>query len=334
MQSLIIPNSIKKGDTIGIICPSAGVNPRAKHRIINAIKCMENMDFKVKMGKCIFSDDYTSGTVKERVRDLHEMFIDKNVKAIITGIGGNHCNQLLRFIDYSLIRDNPKIFSGYSDITVLHHAIWKKAGLATYYGPCAVTQFGEFPDIIDYTKRSFLDAVSLMPKKREVLPSNEWTDEFLDWFLMLDTLRAREMNKNIGYKWLKPGSGIGEALPVCNFSINRLAGTEFWINPESKIVFLDLVLESLNYPLLDASLTDLFNVGFFDDLRGLIIGRPKGFSSEEIKKVYAKILGFAKNKNYPILANFDLGHTDPINTVRYGQRIEMDSVKNKIIFYE
>ncbi len=333
MSDLIIPDRLKKGDTVGIICPSAGISPKAKHRIGNAKKCLTEMGYKVKLGNHLISNDYVSGSIEERISDLHDMFSDHNVKAIIAGIGGNHSNQLLHFIDYDLIRNNPKIFIGYSDITVLHYALQTKANLATYYGPCAATQFAEFPCILPYTKEAFLNAVEKRPAKMDVVPSLEWTDEFLDWFKQLDLTRARKKKKNNGYKWLREGSGTGDALPACNFSVNRLMGSDYWIDPTSKVVFLDLVLESLNYPMLDASLTDLFNCGFFDKLSGLVIGRPNGFSDEEIEKVYEKVLFFANGSNYPILAGFDLGHTDPINTIRYGQKVEMDSYKNQIILH-
>lgn len=334
MGDLIIPEELRVGDTIGIICPSAGVSPKAEHRIQNAIKCLMKMGYKTKVGKHLVSDGYTAGSIEERVDDIHSMFADLEVKAIIAAIGGNHCDHLLRFIDYDLIHRNPKIFSGYSDITVLHYAFQAKAGLSTYYGPCAATQFAEFPDILPYTKQSFLDAVNIRPNERIIRPSKTWTDEFLDWFQKLDMTRARKQQKSHGYQWLKEGSGVGEALPACNFSVNRLAGTEYWVEPDGKIVFLDLVLDSLNYALLDASLTDLFNMGFFDHLNGLVIGRPCGFTQDEVKKVYDRILSFAEGMKYPIVANFDLGHTDPINTIRYGQKIEIDSKKNKIVLYK
>lgn len=262
------------------------------------------------------------------------MFQDESVKAIIAAIGGNHSNHLLRFLDYGIIAKNPKIFIGYSDITVLHYALQKKAKLATYYGPCLATQFAEFPEILPYTKQSFLDAVVRLPEKRGVLPSESWTDEFLDWFKQYDLKRARKQKDNSGYRWLRPGLAKGEALPVCNFSVNRLLGTEFWINPSSKIVFLDLVLESLGYGLLDASLTDLANAGFFDNLNGLVISRPAGFSEKEIELVYSRILELTTASDYPILVGFDIGHTDPINTIRYGQLVSIDSEQGEITFLD
>ena len=334
MSDLIIPPKLERGDTVGIICPSAGINLKAKHRIENASKCLKRMGYKVKLGKYLTSNTYVAGSIEQRVMDIHEMFADQEVKAIITATGGNHCDHLLRFINYELVRQNPKILLGYSDITVLHYALHTKANLATYYGPCAATQFAEFPDILDYTKSSFLDAVNLRSGERKVDPSGSWTDEFLDWFQKLDVTRARKQKKNEGYRWLKEGMGVGTALPACNFSINRLAGTEFWIIPESKIVFLDLVLDSLNYELLDASLTDLFNMRFFDNLNGLVLGRPSGFKENDISKIYTRILEFTKGKTYPILAEFDLGHTDPMNTIRYGQKVKIDSKNNEVILYE
>lgn len=335
MNKKIIPEQLKKGDTIGLVCPSAGLNPKAKHRISNAQKCLKRMGYKVKLGNCLISQNYTSGSIEDRVKDIHGMFANPNIKAVMTVIGGNHSNHLLSSLDYSLIRKNPKIFIGYSDITVLHYAFYTQANLITYYGPCAATQFGEYPDILPYTKDSFLAAVSNEASHyaRSISLANTWTNEFLDWFQQKDLTRPRKQIKNPGYIWLKQGYAKGQALPACNFSVNRLLGTKYWISPKAKILFLDLVLESLSYNLLDASLTDLFNAGVFNDINGLILSRLSGFSKQESDAVYQRILQLTASKNYPILANFDMGHTDPINTIQYDQLVEMDSEKKQILFY-
>lgn len=334
MIDLKIPEKLKTGDTIGIICPSAGINVKAKHRIDNAITQLEKMGFKVKLGKCVFVDDgtYVSGTVSDRVDDIHEMFRDKNVKMILTATGGNHSNQLLRSLDYDLIRNNPKIFIGYSDITVIHCALYSQANLATYYGPCAATQFGEYPEILQYTKDSFLNECVKGSNANNIAPSEKWTDEFLNWFEKKDLSRARKLKKNLGYRWLRGGHSEGYSLPACIMSINRLAGTKYWIDVNEKILILDLLISpgELDYPLLEAYITDLYNLGVFDKIKGLVIGRLCNFTPKEELAIFEKIHEVASGTNYPILSNFDIGHTDPINTVRYGQKILLDSDKNII----
>jgi len=336
MNNLTVPSKLKKGDLIGIISPSAGIHPKAAHRIESVKKMIEKMGFRVCLGKSVMSEgvSYVSGSIEDRVADLHDMFKNPEVKMVLTATGGNHSNHLLSYIDYDMIRKNPKIFIGASDITVLHYALNTQAGLATYYGPCAASQFGEYPEMLPYTKKWFdwacVENESFLPSM-DVEASEAWTDEFLDWFQKLDQVRPREMIKNHGYHWLVGGKSQGEALPACILSMNRLAGTKYWINPKGKILFFDVLISEgeINEALVDALLTDLKNIGVFDEIVGLVVGRPQGFT-EKAKKVLYDQLQELTQKKYPIVTEFDIGHTDPLVTIRYGQKVELDSSTNQI----
>jgi muramoyltetrapeptide carboxypeptidase LdcA involved in peptidoglycan recycling len=126
-----------------------------------------------------------------RCSEIHNAFSDPEVKAIICTIGGLSANELLRHLDYELIKANPKIFCGYSDITLLHHAIFTQTGLRTFYGPAVITQFGEFPKPIDFTISHF-QRVLCNPVEVGKLPrSIEWTEEYRDWMNGDDALRPR-----------------------------------------------------------------------------------------------------------------------------------------------
>jgi muramoyltetrapeptide carboxypeptidase len=339
MSKLAIPRKINKGDTVGIVCPSAGIHPLAAHRIEKAKDCLERMGYKVKIGKSVFSKDgtYVSGGVEERIADLNDMFNVRDVRMILAGIGGNHSNHLLDSLDYSLIKSNPKIVCGYSDITVLHYALNTQSGLATYYGPCAATQFGEYPDILPYTKQWFETACVENTKSfpMTIVPSDAWTAEFMDWFKKLDQTRPRHLVANKGYKWISEGKSHGEALPGCILSMNRLAGTRYWIDPKGKILFLDVLVSTaeLDEALVDSFLTDLGNIGVFEDIVGLVVGRPLGYSDAAKRRLYDRILELTQNK-YPIVTEFDLGHTDPMVTIRYGQGVRLDSSMNEITFLD
>jgi muramoyltetrapeptide carboxypeptidase len=187
----ILANKINEGDLISIVSPSSGLAPFAMHRIEQAKKALEDMGFKVKFeANSLKNSGHVSGSVSERVSDLHSAFSNKDVKAVICTIGGNHSNQLLKFLDWKLIKKNPKIFLGYSDITVLHNAIYKKTGLITFYGPCVMPEFGEFPFMDKYNEAHLRKAL-VDGKIGKIIPSEEWTDEFLDWFKKDDIKRRR-----------------------------------------------------------------------------------------------------------------------------------------------
>lgn len=331
---LTVPARIKKGDVIGFVSPSAGPHPLAMHRIDQAKATLEKLGYRVKYGThALQSAGSVSGTIEERVADLHDMFLDPDIKMIMCTIGGNDSNQLLKYLDYSLIKKNPKIFIGYSDITVLHYAIQSQAGLATYYGPCAMTQFGEYPEILEYSLKYFEQETGDSPDTQYDLPSSaQWTDEFLDWFKKQDLTRARTLKTNSGYEWIGEGTAEGPALGGAILSINHLAGTKYWLDAAGTIFFIDILKENdlLNEDAVFSLLTDLDNIGVFEKINGLVISRPAGFSDEETLRLKVKIVSFFKNKKCPILFNANIGHTDPIATIRYGRRVRLDSLRNTV----
>lgn len=335
-SNFVIPAKLRKGDTVGFISPSAGSAPFAIHRIEKAADTFKKMGYKVKFSQnALKNNGYISAPAKDRASDMHQMFKDTEVKMIIATIGGNHSNQLLKYLDFDLIAKNPKIFMGYSDIAVLHYAIQTQCNLATYYGPCAMTQFGEYPNILDYTLKYFNHEISDSEHKNSYLisPSEYWTEEVLNWFEKEDMKRPRKLEKNSGYQWLAEGKERGEISGGCVPSINHLAGTKYWPDPKDKIYFIDIPEgDSLNKGIsiseLDSFLADLDNIGLFGSIKGLIVGRPYHYSFEKVTELKNVILKYAGKKNYPILYNVNIGHTDPIITVRYGAMAELNSSKN------
>ena len=341
MISPIIPDKLKIGDTIALVSPSAGLAPFAMHRIDSAVSFFKDQGFKVRIAKnALKNAGYVSATAKERAEDLNEVFSDPKVKGVMATIGGNHSNQILPFIDWKIVKNNPKIFIGYSDITVLHNAIFAQTGLQTYYGPCAMTQFGENPKVFDYTWENFKRVLFAGPaeKKIEVKPSEFFCeDTSLDWFKREDLIRPRKIEKNGGWAWWREGRAEGRIAGGCVPSINHLLGTKYWNDPKDSIFFIDIP-EGASYNLglavseADSYLADLANAGVFDDIAGLVVGRPYRYSEEESKKLREIIIGYARNKDYPILANVNIGHVDPIITLPYGAPAVLDSKAGRFSF--
>jgi len=333
-MKLTIPQRLSVGDKIGIISPSSGLAGVFTHRAENGRKMLERLGFKVVFAKgSLEVDGYVSASVEERVRDIHRMFSDKTISAIICSVGGDHSNQLLKYLDFELIKKNPKIFIGYSDITILHYAIAKKAMLRTYYGPCLITEFGEFPRILPYTLEYFRKAVMDEKPIGEIKASETWTDEILDWSKKLDLKRPRRLLKNPGYEWWGNGaveaSLFGGAIP----SINHLAGTPYWVDPKDKVFFIDLPEghqfgEPLPLSSVDSYLSDLDNLDFFKDIKGLIIGRPYRLKARDISALKSIIKKYTRGTTYPILFNANIGHASPIITIPLDSKIRLDSKKN------
>src|SRR6266404_8954602 len=150
----IKPPRLSQGDTIGIVAPaSAPIDVKAIDR---SVKVLQRLGFKVKLGKHLRKKQgFLAGSDEERLGDLMSMFRDPEVKAILCVRGGYGTARLLPLLDYKVIRANPKIFVGYSDITSLHCAFLKKANLVTFHGPMLHSDFCK-KDMPDFTLQSFL----------------------------------------------------------------------------------------------------------------------------------------------------------------------------------
>lgn len=332
-MNLTIPQKLNKSDTIGIVSPSAGLGAIFPHRIKQAEKNLSKLGLQVKCAKnSLKNNGYVSTSAKERADDIHEMFLDKAVKAIIATIGGSHSNQVLKYLDFEIIKNNHKIFIGYSDITVLHFAFATQANLRTFYGPCIISEFGEYPEILPYTLEYFEKALMKAECIGNILQSKLWTWEFLDWREKKDLTRARKMNSGKGYEWWKMGTAQGEIFGGCVPSMNHLTGTKYWIDFKDKIMFIDIPEGNPGekFPIadLDSFLADLDNLGIFKNIKGLIIGRPYFYEAEDNKKLQDIVMYYTKDYAYPILFNVNIGHASPIITVPLGAQVLLDSQKN------
>ena len=131
----IIPNKLKKGNTIGVIAPSNPIIGDNVEELEQARKIVEKDGFKIKYSKNLFSNtNGYSATAIEKAEDINEMFADKEVKMIWCAKGGENSNSTFEYIDYEIIKQNPKIICGYSDITSLTNMITEKTGLVTFSG--------------------------------------------------------------------------------------------------------------------------------------------------------------------------------------------------------
>src|SRR3977135_567680 len=152
---LLKPPVLKVGDTVGLITPSTYVSD--PDQIATAERTVQYFGLKMKMGQNVRKQTgYVGGTIAQRVSDLHDMFRDPDVKAVFTIRGGYGSGQLLDNIDYELIRRNPKIFLGYSDITAMHLAIHQKTGLVTFHGPVTLSKFTGYTQ--EHFRRALFDA--------------------------------------------------------------------------------------------------------------------------------------------------------------------------------
>ena len=320
----IIPEKLKIGDEIRVIAPSRSMNLLSEDTIELATKRLKKLGFKVTFGKNVnnvFDEDYYCASIEDRVEDLHDAFKDKNVKAILTVIGGFNVNQILDYIDYELIKKNPKIICGYSDITALLNAIYTKTGLVTYYGP-HYSSFGMkegFEYTLDYFKKIFMDINPI-----QIEDSDCWSDDA--WYINQDN---RLFIKNSGRIIINKGITEGKIIAGNLCTLNLLQGTQYMPNLDNVILFLeddDLVGKEFIREF-DRNLQSLLHSLKDKRIKGLIIGRSQIKSNMNVEKWKILINTKEKLKDIPVIINMDFGHTTPIFTIPIGGQAKINNDK-------
>jgi muramoyltetrapeptide carboxypeptidase LdcA involved in peptidoglycan recycling len=316
---------LQRGDTIGIVSPSwggAGVFP---HRVAQGVRQLESLGFKVKLAPhALEHRGFTSDTPENRVADLHALFRDSEVKAIVAAIGGDHACHLLPLLDFDLVRRQPKIVMGYSDMTVLNVALWHTVGLVTFNGPALLTDFGEYPRMLEYTQRYFLKAVAEARPIGEIAPAAEWTEEFQDWAEKKDLERPRTLQPSEGWTWLRAGHGTGRLVGGALESLQHLRGTPYWPDWRDAIFFFETTEEKPSPETVDGILMDYQNMGVLEQLQGLIVGRAMAYTPAEKQRLRERILERTQRYDFPIVTDLDFGHTAPQFTLPIGCQARVD----------
>ena len=323
----MVAEKLKKGDEIRVIAPARSMKIIGNDSREIANKRLEDLGFKVTFGKHVEEcDSFTSSSIESRIEDLHEAFSDKKVKAILTVIGGFNSNQLLTHIDYDLIKENPKIFCGFSDITALSNAIFAKTGLVTYSGP-HYSSFGMkygFEYTLDYFKKMFLDSEEI-----EITSSEVWSND--SWFADQE---KREFFKNKKMYCINEGKAQGKIIGGNLSTISLLTGTEYMPKfDKNTILFIenDAVASGAVYLAeFDRMLQALIHQKNFSNVKGIVLGRAEKASDMNHEKWEMMIKNKKELENIPVICDADFGHTTPIFTFPIGGTAKLECKKDEI----
>ncbi len=336
---MIKPESLKKGDKVATISLSSGLagDKEFRYRYEIGKKRLENLfGLKVvEMSNSLKGSKYLSNNPEARAEDMMNAFKNKEIKAIFSNIGGDDTLRLLPYIDFDVIKNNPKIFMGYSDTTVNHFMCYK-AGLTSYYGPSVLAEFAENVEMHDYTIKWIKKVLFNNKIIGEIESSNYWTSQMLPWEDKENSKIKRELNKEKrGYELLQ-GNGIvnGKLIGGCIEVLDWLRGTILWPDLEeweNKILFLETSEEKPTPIEMRRYLRSLNAIGIFKKINALIVGKPQDEKYyEQYKEEYLKVIrAEAKRDDLPIMYNMNFGHTAPIFILPYGVKAEIDCDNNK-----
>ena len=343
---MIKPKHLRPGDTVAIVSLSSGTlgEPWAIHKLYIARERLER-DYGLKvrvMPNALKGRDYLYAHPEARAADWMEAFRDPEIKAIFSAIGGDDTIRLLPYIDFDLIRQNPKIFTGFSDTTSNHFMMYK-AGVTSYYGATILTNFSEYVKINDYTAKAIWDTL-FDPKPTLDIPSAPyWYDDEDEkiWWKEENIHTLKQYHpEEIGYEILQ-GSGVveGELLGGCIDVFPELIGTPIWPSKEEwrgKLLFIETSEVDMPEHYLLWYLRGLAAQGIIDVVSGILVGKPARRSKyEPYKEVWKKVVGFeAGRPDLPILYNVNFGHAEPIGVLPIGARCRLDADQKTLTLLE
>jgi muramoyltetrapeptide carboxypeptidase LdcA involved in peptidoglycan recycling len=305
MQKFIVPKPLLKGSRLRIIAPSCSGKTVKIARIKAAEETLSKAGFKISFGKNVFKiNQFDSSDRVLRLEDFHEAFADPNIDGILAVRGGYNANDLLDYIDWKLIKNNPKVFCGYSDNTVLQNAIFAMTGLITYSGPNFST-FGNNKKL-NYTLGNFLNALS-----------NNY---------------ASPIKNNQPIAVINRGNATGTIIGgnLCTF--NLLQGTKYMPEITNKILFLeDDHVSDIDLWEFHRNLQSLINLPGFKKVKAIVFGKFEA-KSKITPRIIKQIIKLKPELDcIPIIANVTFGHTLPMLTIPIGGQAIVNTAKKQVL---
>ncbi len=340
---MIKPERLHPGDKVAIVSLSRGMlgEDMFIHKYHIAKERMESYGLQViPMPNALKGIDYLYKYPEARAEDLMTAFKDKEIKAVFNAIGGDDTIRLLPYIDLEVLRNNPKIFTGFSDTTT-NHFMMHKAGLVSYYGLSVMNNWAEYVEINEYTK-SFIDKMLFNPQETMDIAASDFCsyDEDKTWWKEENVNKPTPRYPSNGYELLQ-GEGIvtGQLLGGCIDVFTELLGTELFPKAEDwegKLLLLEKSESNMPPAVLSWFLRNLQAQGILHCINGIIVGRPPFRDKEEaykavFRQVVADEAGLPK---LPILYNINVGHAYPIGIFPLGLTYEINCEKKSLKLME
>ncbi len=306
-MQIIKPNQLRRGDIIGICAPASP--PASDANLNRGIIYLEQLGFRIELGKNVLrKNGYLAGTDKQRAADLNSLFANPNVMAIFSVRGGYGSHRILPLLDYNLIKNNPKIFVGYSDITAIQLALFAKCGLVTFSGPMVAVEMAE--GLENTTEERFWKMLTSKDKPNSI---------------------AGKAKIPVAKRRTATGKLIGGNLSI----ISSLVGTQYFPNTDNTIFILEDIDERpyrIDRMLMQLKLADVFM-----KMNGIVLGdfsrcRPeKGKPSLTIKKIFQETFSTFM---FSVLSDIRYGHLKNSIPFPMGVYVKLDGKKNQLEFLE
>lgn len=325
MHKPIKPPQLVPQDTVGIVSSASAFFPIHESALQRGIAYLEKVGLHVQIAPYTLDQrQHLNPPAQHRAEDLNQMFADPKIKAIFCLSGGSGVNAVLPLLDWEQIEKSPKIVMGYSAITALLIGLYAKVGLVTFHGPMILNGFSEYPQPFPYTWQSLEQMLFKAEPVGILNPPTQWTDAYTS------EDQPRAMKTNTGWRWLREGKAIGQLLGGNLSVMLTLVGTSYLPSFRGAILYFEEVnFGSGLLRKVDESLAQCQQMGLFDQIAGLVIGKVNELSEEEEKLFESLILEYTTGSQFPILKGVDFGHTAPQLTLPIGIQASLDSQQDR-----
>lgn len=331
LVGVLKPKKLNAGDTIGIFTPSSPAYLYNDGLFLNGIRNLEACGFKTKQGEMTAKrshQGYRSASPQDRAKEFMNLILDPEVHGLMSTIGGSNSSSMIPYLDFAAIRASRKPICGYSDVTSLHASILTAAGLRTFYSPAVMCWFGEWPDGVPESTQWFLDAVMHhRTGNRKIIAPEKWSNHGRKWDNGDWKNVSRIWQENSGWKVLNTGTAEAQILALNLNTVLGLAGTKYWPDLRGKI----LLIEDMAAPQSrnERHFNQLKLMGVFEQIAGLIVSKPEVYSSEDSPFTYEELLmEVVGPRDYPIISNFDCGHTIPMITIPQLSPVRLEALEH------
>ncbi len=302
---MIFPEKLKRGDTVGLFAPSG---PVSHEDALLSEQCLKDMGYHVKVAPGVYKKlhGYKAGPGEERAADMHEMFSDPEIKGIFCIRGGDTSSHMMPHIDIEVVRKNPKVFVGYSDVTNLHVLFNQKAHLITFHGP--------------------------MVRSNMIRDYDEFSKKALEDVLFMDREHVLENPQGVPFVTVRGGKAEGRLVGGNLALLTSMIGTPYEVDTKGKVLFIEDINEDV--ARLDRMLHQLRYSGKFDDAVAVLVGDfgNSENSADPSYGLHELIADFFQDYDKPVLDYVIAGHCYPTSTLPLGMNCRVDADEKVITF--
>lgn len=315
---------LNSGSVVAVVSPSWGGVGVFLNRYEQASKWLKNtynIELEL-MENASNKISHVSDTAANRANDIHQAYSSDKYDAVWASTGGDHSISILPFLDFDLIKNNPKPFIGYSDNTILCNALKYYAGVQTIYGPSIIGELADQPHPFDLTIESFEKLFLQDSDSYQIKDGGLSTYEEGNWGDPND--KPRSLKPALAWELSNKKSFNGSLFGGCVETIRQFFGTNYCECLTGSALFLESATHHENLGDIDRDFTHIKNAGLFQNLNGLILGKWRGLDEGMQKEANTLVKSIVGIDELPILFNVDIGHTDPQLFMPLGWHIECD----------